>query len=154
MSQVLKEKGAGREDPCMRIKTSVTPICSSSALPPPLLPWRPVWNGSKPYAPEKTILCLKSGSWPLSSGSAAHPPLPRILTKGSFLPEGQSSAVHRSASTLSLATFHLFIFELTPHSPSVMGLFSRRGADVTASLLLRGTEHPAPLLFVSLNRCC
>lgn len=58
--------------------------------------------------------------------------------------EGQSSAVHRSASTLSLATSDLFIFELTPHSLSVMGLFSRRGADVTASLLLSGTEHPAP----------
>lgn len=145
MSQVLKEKGAGREDPCMRIKTSVTPICSSSPLPPPLLPWRPVWNGSKPYAPEKTILCLKSGSWPLSSGSVAQPPRPRILTKGSFLPEGQGSAVHRSASILSLTTLHLSIFELTPHSLSAMGLCSRRGADVTVSIPPCSAAQSIPL---------
>lgn len=132
----------------MKMKTSVTPICSSSPLPPPLLPWRPVWNGSKPYAPEKTILCLKSGSWPLLSEAQALPPLPHspgFLQKAAFRPRvGALLSVHRSASTLSPATSHSFIFELAPPSLRVTGLFSRRGADVTVPPPLSAQWHRAP----------
>lgn len=54
-------------------------------LPPPPLPWRHVWNHSKPYTPEKTILCLNSVSWPLSSGSASPIPHNQLFTRGSAL---------------------------------------------------------------------
>lgn len=80
---------------------------------------------------EKTILCFEE--WKLARALSPIPPQARRLTKGSFLPEGQGSAVHRSASTLSLTASHVFVFELTPHSLRVMDLCSRGGADVTAS---------------------
>lgn len=82
MSQVCKEKGAGREDPCMRIKTSVTPICSSSLLPPPLLPWRPVGNGSKPYAPRENNTVFEE--WKLARALSPIPHRPGVLQKAAF----------------------------------------------------------------------
>lgn len=82
--QVLIKKEAGSGNTYVRMKTWVTPICFSSPLPPPLLPWRPVWNGSKPYAPEKTILCLNGVSWPLSQALQPIPHSPGFLQKTAF----------------------------------------------------------------------
>lgn len=98
-----RERGEHRS-PCMRIRTWWPPSVLLSHLPPPLLPWWHVWNHSKPYTPEKTILCLNSVSWPLRLRVCkSHPP---------------QSAFHQRVSPtllfIDLSAFHLFVFELTP----------------------------------------
>lgn len=111
-------RGMGEHgSPCMRIRTWWPPSVPPSPLPPPPLPWRHVWNHSKPYTPEKTILCLNSVSWPLRLRVCkSHPP--------------QSAFHQRVSPTLLLIDLSVFypsvhstyLFLNSHHSLSAVGL--------------------------------
>lgn len=126
------------------------PSVPFSLLPPPLLPWRHVWNHSKPYTPEKTILCLNSVSWPLRRRVCrSHPP--------------QSAFYQRVSLTLLLIDWSTFypsalstcLFLNSHHSLSAVGLFFGVKFLVwpSASPPLSPTEHPAFFLLSSCH-CC
>lgn len=136
----------------------MTPICSSP--PPPPLPWRHVWNHSKPRTPEKTILCLNAVV--LASEAPGlqvpSPPPGACYKRQLFYQRVSGSAAHRFEPILSLGTFHLFVFELTPQpqccwSHRVVKLPVWPPRSPVVSRLLSPTEHPASFFLVSSCHC-
>lgn len=120
-------------------------------LPPPPLPWRHVWNHSKPYTPEKTILCLNSVSWPL-----------RLRVRKSHPPQ---SAFHQRVSpTLLLIDLSAFyppahsscLFLNSHHSLSAVGLVFWAWSYCCGHLhpLCPPHRHPASFFLVSSYHRC
>lgn len=124
------------------------------SLPPPLLPWRPVWNGSKPGPLEKTILCLNSASWPLSS-QAPSPTIRGVLGKESFWAAGSGHRCSSIGTHFIPGHFPLVCF-WTPTTVIVLLVCLCLSPPMwpSAAPPFSPTEHPAAFLFVSSCHCC
>lgn len=136
----------------MRIRTLVTPICSSFSSSSPTAAMATCWNHSKPYTPEKTILCLNGVSWPLTLPAyRTHPPQ---SYKRQLFTRGSAQCCSSIWAHCIPRHFPLVCFWTHTTASVLLAWLWREVTDVAVcSPSLGPTEHPAFCFLVSACHC-